>query len=143
MRNPKMTSATSLLFLVIHFACIRAGNSSETFVKLECKTEYHGVYAKYKTPTMSSFPDTNIQENTNVTIYCNSTGGHQKGLILWFDEFGTNCTESAELVAKETDDGLFSLASKFTVLKATSSYTKTTRCKRAQYQWSPGGEGII
>ncbi|XP_045073171.1 uncharacterized protein LOC123486052 isoform X2 [Coregonus clupeaformis] len=224
----KMTSATSLLFLVIHFACIRAGNSSETFVKLECKTEYHGVYgqqsivecivkpvvenvtiimvtwkrvgaaakaaanlleyhtdkmnaipgfkfaepswnktnmnvsllltntkmadngeyecevetdvgpakatpnlsvtSKYKTPTMSSFPDTNIHENTNVTIYCNSTGGHQKGLILWFDEFGTNCTESAELVAKETDDGLFSLASKFTVLKATSSYTNYT-CK--------------
>ncbi|KAK6300474.1 hypothetical protein J4Q44_G00285720 [Coregonus suidteri] len=180
-----MTSATSLLFFAIHFACIRAGNSFETFVKLECKTEYHGVYgqqsilecvvkpvvedvtiitvtwkrvgaaaanlleyhkdkmdptpgfkfaepswnkknmnvsllltntkmadngeyecevetevgtakatprlsvtAKYKTPTMSSIPDTNIQENTDVTIFCNSTGGHQKGLIWWFDEFG-------------------------------------------------------
>ncbi|XP_041694939.2 uncharacterized protein LOC121533199 [Coregonus clupeaformis] len=224
MRNPKMTSATSLLFFAIHFACIRAENSSEKFVKLECKTEYHGVYgqqsivecivkpvvedvtiitvtwkrvgaaanlleyhkdkmiptpgfkfaepswnkknmnvsllltntkmadngeyecevetdvgtdkatpslsvtAKYKTPTMSSIPDTNIQENTDVTIFCNSTGGHQKGLIWWFDEFGTNCTESAELVAKETDDGLFSLASNFTVLKATSSYTNYT-CK--------------
>ncbi|CAB1344673.1 unnamed protein product [Coregonus sp. 'balchen'] len=223
--NPKMTSATSLLFLVIHFACIRAGNSSETFVKLECKTEYHGVYgqqsilecvvkpvvedvtiitvtwkrvgaaaanlleyhkdkmdptpgfkfaepswnkknmnvsllltntkmadngeyecevetevgtakatprlsvtAKYKTPTMSSIPDTNIQENTDVTIFCNSTGGHQKGLIWWFDQSGNNWTRSAELVAKETDDGLFSLASKFTVLKATSSYTNYT-CK--------------
>ncbi|XP_045073174.1 uncharacterized protein LOC123486053 isoform X2 [Coregonus clupeaformis] len=220
-----MTSATSLLFLVIHFACIRAGNSSETFVKLECKTEYHGVYgqqsivecivkpvvedvtiitvtwkrvgaaaanlleyhkdkmdaipgfkfaepswnkknmnvsllltntkmadngeyecmvetdsgdatattslsvtAKYKTPTMSSIPDTNIQENTDVTIFCNSTGGHQKGLIWWFDQSGNNWTRSAELVAKETDDGLFSLASKFTVLKATSSYTNYT-CK--------------
>ncbi|CAB1344680.1 unnamed protein product [Coregonus sp. 'balchen'] len=79
------------------------------------------VTAKYKTPTMSSIPDTNIQENTNVTIYCNSTGGHQKGLIWWFDEFGTNCTESAELVAKETDDKLFSLSSKLTVLNATYS----------------------
>ncbi|XP_045073278.1 uncharacterized protein LOC121553985 isoform X2 [Coregonus clupeaformis] len=223
-----MTSATSLLFFAIHFACIRAGNSFETFVKLECKTEYHGVYgqqsivecivkpvvedltiitvtwkrvgaagkaaanlleyhkdkinptpgfkfaepswnkknmnvsllltntkmadngeyecevetdvgtakatpslsvtAKYKTPTMSSIPDTNIQENTDVTIFCNSTGGHQKGLIWWFDHSGNNWTRSAELVAKETDDGLFSLASKFTVLKATSSYTNYT-CK--------------
>nr|XP_029537793.1 uncharacterized protein LOC115142453 isoform X2 [Oncorhynchus nerka] len=225
-----MTSATSLLFFAIHLACISTGNSSESFVKLECKTEYHGVYgqqlilgcivktvvdvvdvtiitvtwkrmgaaakadanlleyhkekreltpgfkfaepswnktnmnvsllltntkmadkgeyecmvttdvgiatatislsvtAKYKTPTMSSLPETNIKENTDVTIFCNSTGGHQTGLIWWFDEFGSNWTRSAELVAKETDDGLFSLSSKFTVLKATSSYTNYT-CK--------------
>ncbi|KAM9491490.1 uncharacterized protein ACWYII_003678 isoform 3-T3 [Salvelinus alpinus] len=223
-----MTSATSFLFFAIHLACIRAGNSCKSFVKLECKTEYHGVYgqqlilgcivkpmvenvtiktvtwkrmgaaakddanlleyhrdkmdltpgftfaepswnknnmnvsllltntkmadkgvyecmvntdrgdttatislsvtAKYKTPTMSSIPETNIKENTDVTIFCNSTGGHQTGLIWWFDQFGSNWTRSAELVAKETDDGLFSLSSKFTVLKATSSYTNYT-CK--------------
>ncbi|XP_013986354.1 uncharacterized protein isoform X1 [Salmo salar] len=223
-----MTSATTLLFFVIHLACIRAGNSSESFVKLECKTEYHGVYgqqlilecivkpvvvdvtiitvtwkrmgaadkaddnlleyhkekmdltpgfkfaepswnkknmnvsllltntkmadkgayecmvttdvgiatatislsvtAKYKTPTMSSIPVTNIKENTDVTLFCNSTGGHQTGLIWWFDQFGSNWTRSAELVAKETDDGLFRLSSRFTVLKATSSSTNYT-CK--------------
>uniref|UniRef100_A0A4W5KFX0 Ig-like domain-containing protein n=1 Tax=Hucho hucho TaxID=62062 RepID=A0A4W5KFX0_9TELE len=218
-----MTLATTFLFFVIHFACIRAGNSSETFVKLECKEEFHGVHgqqsllqcnvkavenvtiltvtwknmkadtllleyhkdtsiltpgfkfaepswnknnmnvsllltntkmadkglyecmvrtdsgddkattslrvtAKYKTPTMSSIPETNIKENTDVTIFCNSTGGHQKGLIWWFDQIGTNWTRSAELLAKETDDGLYSLSSKFTVLKATSSYTNYT-CK--------------
>ncbi|XP_042159320.1 uncharacterized protein LOC112222318 isoform X2 [Oncorhynchus tshawytscha] len=225
-----MTSATSLLFFAIHLAYISTGNSSESFVKLECKTEYHGVYgqqlilgcivktvvdvvdvtiitvtwkrmgaaakadanlleyhkekreltpgfkfaepswnktnmnvsllltntkmadkgeyecmvttdvgiatatislsvtAKYKTPTMSSLPETNIKENTDVTIFCNSTGGHQTGLIWWFDEFGSNWTRSAELVAKEMDNGLFSLSSKFTVLKATSSYTNYT-CK--------------
>ncbi|XP_055758774.1 uncharacterized protein LOC129836505 isoform X2 [Salvelinus fontinalis] len=218
-----MTSATSFLFVAIHLACIRAGNSSESFVKLECKEEYHGVYgqqsllecivkavqsvtiltvtwkrvggdailleyhkhenasalgykfampswnnknmnvsllltntkmadkgvyecmvntdrgdttatislsvtAKYKTPTMSSIPETNIKENTDVTIFCNSTGGYQTGLIWWFDQFGSNWTRSAELVAKETEDGLFSLSSKFTVLKATSSYTNYT-CK--------------
>ncbi|XP_045547165.1 uncharacterized protein isoform X5 [Salmo salar] len=44
--NPKMTSATSFLFFAIHLACIRAGNSFETFVKLECKEEYHGVYGQ-------------------------------------------------------------------------------------------------
>nr|XP_046165867.1 uncharacterized protein LOC124002486 isoform X3 [Oncorhynchus gorbuscha] len=228
-RNPKMTSATSLLFFAIHLAYISTGNCLESaFVKLECKTEYHGVYgqqlilgcivkpvvvdvtiitvtwkrmgaadkadanlleyhkekreltpgfkfaepswnktnmnvsllltntkmadkgqyecmvttdvgiatatislsvtAKYKTPTMSCLPETNIKENTDVTIFCNSTGGHQTGLIWWFDEFGSNWTRSAELVAKETDDGLFSLSSQFTVLKATSSYTNYT-CK--------------
>ncbi|CAB1344670.1 unnamed protein product, partial [Coregonus sp. 'balchen'] len=212
--EPKMTSATSLLFLVIHFACIRAGNSSETFVKLECKEEYHGVHDQqsllecnvktvqnvtiltvtwkrvggdaslleyhkeennstlgfkfavpswnkknmnvsllltntkmadkgayecmeetdsgdatmYKSPTMSSSPENSIKQNTNVTIFCNSTGGHQKGLIWWFDEFGTNCTESAELVAKETDDELFSLSSKLTVLKATYSGSTNYSC---------------
>uniref|UniRef100_A0A8C7W6B7 Ig-like domain-containing protein n=1 Tax=Oncorhynchus mykiss TaxID=8022 RepID=A0A8C7W6B7_ONCMY len=218
-----MTSATTFLFFAIHLACIRAGNSPETFVKLECKEEYHGVYgqqsllqcnvkavenvtiltvtwkrveadpllleyhkdtsnltpgftfaepswnkdnmnvsllltktkmadkgvyecmvrtdsgddtattslsvtAKYITPTLSSIPETNIKENTDVTIFCNSTGGHQKGLIWWFDQDGYNWTRRAELVAKETDDGLFSLSSKFIVLKATSSYTNYT-CK--------------
>ncbi|CAB1344677.1 unnamed protein product, partial [Coregonus sp. 'balchen'] len=62
------------------------------------------VTVMYKSPTMSSSPENSIKQNTNVTIFFNSTGGHQKGLIWWFDEFGTNCTESAELVAKETDD---------------------------------------
>ncbi|KAM9491502.1 uncharacterized protein ACWYII_003682 isoform 3-T4 [Salvelinus alpinus] len=41
-----MTSATSFLFVAIHLACIRAGNFSETFVELECKEEYHGVYGQ-------------------------------------------------------------------------------------------------
>ncbi|KAK6300521.1 hypothetical protein J4Q44_G00286190 [Coregonus suidteri] len=62
------------------------------------------VTAMYKSPTMSSSPENSIKQNTNVTIFFNSTGGHQKGLIWWFDEFSKNCTESAELVAKETDD---------------------------------------
>ncbi|XP_071032616.1 CD276 antigen homolog isoform X4 [Oncorhynchus clarkii lewisi] len=218
-----MTSATIFLFFAIHLACIRAGNSSEKFIKLECKEEYHGVYgqqsllqcivkavenvtiltvtwkrveadpllleyhkdtsnltpgftfaepswnkdnmnvsllltktkmadkgvyecmvttdrgddtattslsvtAKYITPTMSSIPETNIKENTDVTIFCNSTGGQQTGLIWWFDQDGYNWTHRAELVAKETDDGLFSLSSKFIVLKASSSYTNYT-CK--------------
>uniref|UniRef100_A0A8C8G844 Ig-like domain-containing protein n=1 Tax=Oncorhynchus tshawytscha TaxID=74940 RepID=A0A8C8G844_ONCTS len=86
------------------------------------------VTAKYITPTMSSIPETNIKENTDVTIFCNSTGGQQTGLIWWFDQDGYNWTHRTELVAKETDDGLFSLSSKFTVQKATSSYTNYT-CK--------------
>ncbi|CAB1344676.1 unnamed protein product, partial [Coregonus sp. 'balchen'] len=53
--------------------------------------------AMYKSPTMSSSPENSIKQNTNVTISFNSTGGHQKGLIWWFDEFSKNCTESAEL----------------------------------------------
>uniref|UniRef100_A0A8C7WHW8 Ig-like domain-containing protein n=1 Tax=Oncorhynchus mykiss TaxID=8022 RepID=A0A8C7WHW8_ONCMY len=218
-----MTSATSLLFFAIHLACISTGNSSESFVKLECEEEYHGVYgqqsllecivnavqnvtiltvtwkrvggdaplleyhkhanastlgfkfaepswnknnmnvsllltntkmadkgvyecmvrtdsgdatatvslsvtAMYKSPTMSSSPENCIKQNTGVTIFCNSTGGHQKGLIWWFDEFGTNCTGSAELVAKKTDDTLFSLSSKLTVLKATYSGSTNYSC---------------
>uniref|UniRef100_A0A674EA29 Ig-like domain-containing protein n=1 Tax=Salmo trutta TaxID=8032 RepID=A0A674EA29_SALTR len=86
------------------------------------------VTAMYLTPTMSSIPETNIKENTDVTIFCNSTGGQQKGLIWWFDQFGSNRTRSAELVAKETGDGLFNLSSRFKVLKATSSSTNYT-CK--------------
>ncbi|XP_035635100.2 uncharacterized protein LOC118389296 [Oncorhynchus keta] len=220
-----MTSATSFLFFAIHLACISTGNSSETFVKLECEEEYHGVYgqqsllqcivkavqnvtiltvtwkrvggdgdaplleyhkhanastlgfkfaepswnkdnmnvslwltntkmadkgeyecmvrtdsgdatatislsvtAMYKSPTMSSSPENCIKQNTDVTIFCNSTGGHQTGLIWWFDEFGANCTGSAELVAKKTDDTLFSLSSKLTVLKATYSGSTNYSC---------------
>ena len=97
----------------------------------------------YKSPTMSSSPENCIKQNTDVTILCNSTGGHQKGLIWWFDEFGTNCTGSAELVAKKTDDTLFSLSSKLTVLKATCRWFHKLLMHSAQHQWSPGGEGII
>lgn len=84
--------------------------------------------AMYKSPTMSSSPENCIKQNTGVTIFCNSTGGHQKGLIWWFDEFGTNCTGSAELVAKKADDTLFSLSSKLTVLKATYSGSTNYSC---------------
>ncbi|XP_038835005.1 uncharacterized protein LOC120032864 isoform X3 [Salvelinus namaycush] len=54
------------------------------------------------------------------------TGGQQKGSIRWFDQFRNDWTRSAELVAKETEDGPFSLSSKFKVQKATSSSTNYT-----------------
>uniref|UniRef100_A0A4W5KDH0 Ig-like domain-containing protein n=1 Tax=Hucho hucho TaxID=62062 RepID=A0A4W5KDH0_9TELE len=207
-----MTSATSFLFFAIHFACIRAGNSSETFVKLECKEEYHGVHgqqsllqcnvkavqnvtiltvtwknmkadtllleyhkdksnltpgfkfaepswnknnmnvsllltntkmadkglyecmvrtdcgdaiattslrvtAMYKSPTISSSPENCIKQNTDVTIFCNSTGGltslaqtAQGVLNFWPKRQTTN------------------LSSKLTVLKATYSGSTNYSC---------------
>lgn len=84
--------------------------------------------AMYKSPTMSPIPENCIKQNTDVTIFCNSTGGHQKGLFQWFYQFGTNCKGSAELLAKKTDDKPFSLSSKLTVLKATYSGSTNYSC---------------
>ncbi|XP_045562771.1 CD276 antigen homolog [Salmo salar] len=86
------------------------------------------VKAMYKSPTMSPIPENCIKQNTDVTIFCNSTGGHQKGLFQWFYQFGTNCKGSAELLAKKTDDKPFSLSSKLTVLKATYSGSTNYSC---------------
>uniref|UniRef100_A0AAZ3Q5M6 Ig-like domain-containing protein n=1 Tax=Oncorhynchus tshawytscha TaxID=74940 RepID=A0AAZ3Q5M6_ONCTS len=189
-----MSLATTFLFFAIHLACIRAGNSSETFVKLECNEEYHGVYGqqsllqcnvkavenvtiltvtwkrveadplllefhkdtsnltpgfKFAEPswnkdnmnvslllTKTKMADKGVYEcmvttdrgDDTATTSLSVTGGQQTGLIWWFDQDGYNWTHRTELVAKETDDGLFSLSSKFTVQKATSSYTNYT-CK--------------
>ncbi|KAL0970552.1 hypothetical protein UPYG_G00243660 [Umbra pygmaea] len=84
------------------------------------------VTAKYTSPVMSSIPKNNIKEYRTVTIFCNSTG--QKGMIWWFDMLDQNCTHDAELQTKENNDGLFSLSSRLTVQKATSSNSLYT-CK--------------
>ncbi|KAL0970553.1 hypothetical protein UPYG_G00243670 [Umbra pygmaea] len=84
------------------------------------------VTAKYTSPVLSSIPKNNIKENQPVTIFCNSTG--QNGMIWWFDMLDQNCTHDAELETKENNDGLFSLSSRLTVQKATSSNSLYT-CK--------------
>ncbi|XP_036372931.1 cytotoxic and regulatory T-cell molecule isoform X2 [Megalops cyprinoides] len=77
------------------------------------------VTAPYTKPTMGSIPEKDIDDDTDVTLYCNASGGYPLGMIHWFDQFGTNWTRSAVTTALETEDKRINLVSKFT-LKASS-----------------------
>ena len=79
--------------------------------------------AKYQTPTMNSIQGQNIKDNTDVTLFCNATGGDQKGYIQWFDEFGTNWTQNSELVSSKNENGLFNLSSRLVLKAPSSNYT--------------------
>ncbi|XP_046899544.1 coxsackievirus and adenovirus receptor homolog isoform X2 [Hypomesus transpacificus] len=81
------------------------------------------VTAKYQTPTMNSIQGQNIKDNTDVTLFCNATGGDQKGYIQWFDEFGTNWTQNSELVSSKNENGLFNLSSRLVLKAPSSNYT--------------------
>ncbi|XP_062304413.1 uncharacterized protein LOC134008858 isoform X2 [Osmerus eperlanus] len=81
------------------------------------------VTAKYQTPTMNSIQGENIKDNTDVTLFCNATGGDQIGSIQWFDEFGTNWTPNSELVGSKTENGLFNLSSRLVLKDPSSNYT--------------------
>ncbi|XP_067114977.1 programmed cell death 1 ligand 2 isoform X2 [Osmerus mordax] len=81
------------------------------------------VTAKYQTPTMNSIQGANIKDNTDVTLFCNATGGDQIGSIQWFDEFGKNWTPNSELVGSKTENGLSNLSSRLVLKDPSSNYT--------------------
>ncbi|XP_035262621.1 hemicentin-1-like isoform X26 [Anguilla anguilla] len=78
------------------------------------------VTATYSKPDMSSVPEKDLQEGMEVTLFCNASGGYPVGMIHWYDQYGTDCTPSAEMTVVETTDKRTNLSSKFT-LKASSS----------------------
>lgn len=82
------------------------------------------VTAKYSTPTINSIPE--AKTGTTVgTLVCESNGGYPKGKISWYGEQGEDWTKSAELEVKETEDGLFQLTSRLSLLRGSifSKYT--------------------
>ncbi|KAG5853808.1 hypothetical protein ANANG_G00030440, partial [Anguilla anguilla] len=78
------------------------------------------VTATYSKPDMSSVPEKDLQEEMEVTLFCNASGGYPVGMIHWYDQHGTNWTRSAEMTVVETTDKRTNLSSKVT-LKASSS----------------------
>nr|XP_023647737.1 T-lymphocyte activation antigen CD80-like [Paramormyrops kingsleyae]XP_023647738.1 T-lymphocyte activation antigen CD80-like [Paramormyrops kingsleyae]XP_023647739.1 T-lymphocyte activation antigen CD80-like [Paramormyrops kingsleyae]XP_023647740.1 T-lymphocyte activation antigen CD80-like [Paramormyrops kingsleyae] len=80
------------------------------------------VHARYSKPVMSSIPKNDIRENMRVEIFCNASGGYPAGVIHWYDQYNTNWTRSAETDVVQTEDKLFKLTSKLTVLQASSGF---------------------
>ncbi|XP_067436947.1 CD276 antigen homolog isoform X3 [Thunnus thynnus] len=83
-----------------------------------------GVTAKYNKPTIRSIPE-NITRREDVTLSCSSVGGYPEGQLRWFDEHNKEWTASSEMEAELTNDGLFKLSSKLSLLKnsISSKYT--------------------
>ncbi|KAG7491584.1 hypothetical protein MATL_G00005730 [Megalops atlanticus] len=73
------------------------------------------VTAPYTKPTMGSIPEKDIEDDMDVTLYCNASGGYPLGMIHWFDQYDTNWTRSAVTTAVETADKHINLMSKFTL----------------------------
>ncbi|XP_067436928.1 CD276 antigen homolog isoform X2 [Thunnus thynnus] len=82
------------------------------------------VTAKYNKPTIRSIPE-NITRREDVTLSCSSVGGYPEGQLRWFDEHNKEWTASSEMEAELTNDGLFKLSSKLSLLKnsISSKYT--------------------
>eukprot|EP00064_Thunnus_orientalis_P015984 superscaffoldBa00003078_g16047 len=82
------------------------------------------VTAKYNKPTIRSIP-VNITGREDVTLICSSVGGFPEGKLRWFDVHNKEWTASSEMEAELTNDGLFKLSSKLTLLK-NSIFSKYT-----------------
>ncbi|XP_067436887.1 CD276 antigen homolog isoform X2 [Thunnus thynnus] len=82
------------------------------------------VTAKYNKPTIRSIPE-NITGREDVTLSCSSVGGYPKGQLRWFDEHNQDWTASSKMEAELTNDGLFKLSSKLSLLK-NSIFSKYT-----------------
>ncbi|KAJ8363481.1 hypothetical protein SKAU_G00123120 [Synaphobranchus kaupii] len=84
------------------------------------------VIATYSQPDMSSVPEKDIVEDTEITLFCNASGGYPVGMVHWYGVFGTNWTRSAVTTVEKTTDKRVNLSSKYT-LRASSSFP-TYRC---------------
>uniref|UniRef100_A0A3B4GFD6 Uncharacterized LOC102215945 n=1 Tax=Pundamilia nyererei TaxID=303518 RepID=A0A3B4GFD6_9CICH len=73
------------------------------------------VQAKYSISTLYSIPQ-KIVPNKDSTLVCESRGGYPQGTIRWFDEEKHEWTKSAKMEAKQSDDGLFQLTSRLSLL---------------------------
>ncbi|XP_044201684.1 uncharacterized protein zgc:174863 [Thunnus albacares] len=96
------------------------------------------VTAKYNKPTISSIP-VNITGREDVILICSSVGGYPEGKLRWFDEHNTEWPASSKMEAELTNDGLFKLSSKLSLLK-NSIFSKYT-C--VVFNSSGGKEGEV
>ncbi|KAJ8264072.1 hypothetical protein GJAV_G00144780 [Gymnothorax javanicus] len=79
------------------------------------------VTAPYSKPEIGVIPEKGIQDQMDVSLFCNVSGGYPCGSIQWFDQYNTSWTRSAEMTVVETADKRLNLSSKFT-LKASSMH---------------------
>ncbi|KAL3996295.1 Rab GDP dissociation inhibitor [Sarotherodon galilaeus] len=82
------------------------------------------VQARYSVPTVHSIPE-KIVSNTDSTLICESHGGYPKGTLRWFDEKNHEWTGSSEMEVTRSDDGLFQLTSRLSLLRG-STFPKYT-----------------
>ncbi|XP_063331423.1 uncharacterized protein zgc:174863 isoform X2 [Pelmatolapia mariae] len=82
------------------------------------------VQAKYSISTVYSIPE-KIVPNKGSTLVCESHGGYPKGTLRWFDEENHDWTKSSEMEATQSDDGLFQLTSRLSLLGG-STFPKYT-----------------
>ncbi|XP_039880598.1 butyrophilin-like protein 1 isoform X2 [Simochromis diagramma] len=73
------------------------------------------VQARYSVPTVHSIPE-KIVPNTESTLVCESRGGYPQGTICWFDAEKHEWTKSAKMEVTQSDDGLFQLTSRLSLL---------------------------
>lgn len=73
------------------------------------------VQAKYSISAVHSTPE-KIVPNKDSTLICESHGGYPKGTLRWFDEENHEWTKSSEMEATKSDDGLFQLTSRLSLL---------------------------
>ncbi|XP_039469001.1 uncharacterized protein LOC120440470 isoform X2 [Oreochromis aureus] len=82
------------------------------------------VQARYSVLTVHSIPE-KIVPNSDSTLICESHGGYPKGTLRWFDEEKHEWTKSSEMEATQSDDGLFQLTSRLSLLRG-STFPKYT-----------------
>ncbi|XP_045904060.1 selection and upkeep of intraepithelial T-cells protein 7 isoform X1 [Micropterus dolomieu] len=82
------------------------------------------VTAKYSIPTIQSTP-VKMTLNTDSVLTCESGGGYPKGQLRWFDVDNKEWTVSSKMEANLTENGLFHLSSKLSLLRGSifSKYT--------------------
>lgn len=82
------------------------------------------VQARYSVPTVHSIPE-KIVPNKDSTLICESHGGYPKGTLHWFDEENHDWTKSSVMEVTQSDDGLFQLTSRLSLLEK-STFPKYT-----------------
>ncbi|CAN9510525.1 unnamed protein product [Ophioblennius macclurei] len=82
------------------------------------------VKEKYSQPTVRSIPK-KIDENEDSALICEAYGGYPQGEIRWFDVHKKDWTASSKTESKPTENGLFQLSSKLSLLQGStfSEYT--------------------
>ncbi|XP_039469717.1 uncharacterized protein zgc:174863 isoform X2 [Oreochromis aureus] len=102
-----------------YYKCIVITDSGDNSMVTTLK-----VQARYSVPTVHSIPEI-IVPNTDSTLICESRGGYPNGTLRWFDEEKHEWTKSSEMEATQSDDGLFQLTSRLSLLGG-STFPKYT-----------------
>lgn len=81
------------------------------------------VTAKYSTPTINKIDA--VTDNTEAILKCDTFGGYPEGRLRWFDVDRQEWTNSATMVSKKTESGLFHLSSTLPLMRK-STFSKYT-----------------
>uniref|UniRef100_A0A3Q4N1J2 CD276 antigen homolog n=1 Tax=Neolamprologus brichardi TaxID=32507 RepID=A0A3Q4N1J2_NEOBR len=93
-----------------YYECIVITDSGDDSIVTTLK-----VQARYSVPTVHFIPE-KIVPNSDSTLICESRGGYPKGTLCWFDEENHEWTKSSKMEVTQSDDGLFQLTSRLSLL---------------------------